>query len=263
MDPDGGWRGHVTSIVGPGHGPPSRPAAVDRRRGRGPPAAVGPVPAAPADVGAVAVVPARRARGPQPRRPDAPRDSCGPMGRGRRPLRRDGTGVRGVRVRPAAVLHRPALADVNEPATARFVDAFAEATALITEAYPGPQAGERFVAAAERQTGRGRRRSTRRTGCGRRASRPASGRCWSRRCPCSRWRGRVHTRPSAVARTNAPAADWRTWSAAPGGRCRVRQANCSPGRPAASSQPRDRRAVEGRTDRFPPLSRCAADPLSC
>lgn len=51
---------------------------------------------------------------------------------------------------PAAVLHRPALADVKEPATARFVDAFAEATALITENYPGPLAGERFVAAAER-----------------------------------------------------------------------------------------------------------------
>ena len=51
---------------------------------------------------------------------------------------------------PAAVLHRPALADVGEAATARFVDAFAEATALLTDAFPGPQAGERFVAAAER-----------------------------------------------------------------------------------------------------------------
>ncbi len=51
---------------------------------------------------------------------------------------------------PAAALHRPALADVTEPATARFVDAFAEATALATDAYPGREAGERFVAAAER-----------------------------------------------------------------------------------------------------------------
>jgi hypothetical protein len=51
---------------------------------------------------------------------------------------------------PAAVLHRPALADVGEPATARFVDAFAEATALVTDSYPGQEAGERFVAAAER-----------------------------------------------------------------------------------------------------------------
>ena len=51
---------------------------------------------------------------------------------------------------PVAVLERPALADVTEPATARFVDAFAEATALATEAYPGRAAGERFVAAVER-----------------------------------------------------------------------------------------------------------------
>lgn len=50
---------------------------------------------------------------------------------------------------PAAVLHRPALADVTEPATSRFVDAFADATALNTDAYPGPAAGERFAAAAE------------------------------------------------------------------------------------------------------------------
>ena len=51
---------------------------------------------------------------------------------------------------PVAVLHRPALADVTEPATSRLVDAFAEATALATDAYPGAEAGERFVAAAER-----------------------------------------------------------------------------------------------------------------
>ena len=44
----------------------------------------------------------------------------------------------------------PCVADVGEPATARFVDAFAEATALLTEAYPGSQVAERFVAAAER-----------------------------------------------------------------------------------------------------------------
>jgi len=50
---------------------------------------------------------------------------------------------------PTAVLHRPALADVTEPATSRFVDAFAQASALATDAYPGPEAGERFVAAAE------------------------------------------------------------------------------------------------------------------
>jgi hypothetical protein len=51
---------------------------------------------------------------------------------------------------PTAVLHRPALADVGEAATARFVDAFAEATALVTDSYPGPHSAECFVAAAER-----------------------------------------------------------------------------------------------------------------
>jgi hypothetical protein len=51
---------------------------------------------------------------------------------------------------PAAVLHRPALADVTEPATGRFIDAFAEATALATTEYPGQEAGQRFVAAAEK-----------------------------------------------------------------------------------------------------------------
>jgi hypothetical protein len=51
---------------------------------------------------------------------------------------------------PTAVLHRPALADVTEPATGRFIDAFAEATALATTEYPGQEAGQRFVAAAEK-----------------------------------------------------------------------------------------------------------------
>ena len=51
---------------------------------------------------------------------------------------------------PAAVLDRPSLADVNEPATARFVDTFAETNALATDAYPGREAGERFVLAVER-----------------------------------------------------------------------------------------------------------------
>src|SRR5689334_14900932 len=74
---------------------------------------------------------------------------------------------------PAAVLHRPALADVGEPATARFVDSFAEATALITDAYPGPEAAERFVAA---RTGPGTPPSTPRIGSGPAASLPASGR---------------------------------------------------------------------------------------
>jgi hypothetical protein len=51
---------------------------------------------------------------------------------------------------PAEVLRRPALADVRQPATARFVEAFAEACALVTDQYPGPELSERFVLATER-----------------------------------------------------------------------------------------------------------------
>jgi hypothetical protein len=49
-----------------------------------------------------------------------------------------------------AVLRLPSLADVTQPATARFVDAFAEAVALDTERFPGAEYAQRFVAAAER-----------------------------------------------------------------------------------------------------------------
>jgi len=49
-----------------------------------------------------------------------------------------------------ASLRLPALADVNEPATGRFVDAFAEANALRSEHFPGPEYAQRFVAAVER-----------------------------------------------------------------------------------------------------------------
>ena len=48
-----------------------------------------------------------------------------------------------------AVLRLPALADVEQPATARFVDAFAEANALRTDEFPGPEYAGRFVAAVE------------------------------------------------------------------------------------------------------------------
>jgi hypothetical protein len=48
-----------------------------------------------------------------------------------------------------AVLRLPALADVTHPATARFVDAFAEATALCTDRFPGPEYAQRFGTAAE------------------------------------------------------------------------------------------------------------------
>ena len=51
---------------------------------------------------------------------------------------------------PQAVLHRPALADVRQPATARFVEAFAEACALATDGYPGRAAADAFGAAVDR-----------------------------------------------------------------------------------------------------------------
>ena len=48
-----------------------------------------------------------------------------------------------------ALLRLPALADVSQPATARFVDAFAEANGLDSEEFPGPEHARRFVAAVE------------------------------------------------------------------------------------------------------------------
>ncbi len=48
-----------------------------------------------------------------------------------------------------ALLRLPALADVEQPATARFVDAFAEANALRTEQFPGTEYAQRFVGAVE------------------------------------------------------------------------------------------------------------------
>jgi hypothetical protein len=51
---------------------------------------------------------------------------------------------------PQAVLQRPALADVREPATARFIEAFAEACALATDRYPGHAPADAFVSAVDR-----------------------------------------------------------------------------------------------------------------
>jgi hypothetical protein len=51
---------------------------------------------------------------------------------------------------PQAVLRRPALADVRQPFTARFVEAFAEACALATDGYPGRAVADAFAAAADR-----------------------------------------------------------------------------------------------------------------
>jgi hypothetical protein len=51
---------------------------------------------------------------------------------------------------PQAVLRRPTLADVRQPATARFVEAFAEACALATDRYPGRAATDAFMVAVDR-----------------------------------------------------------------------------------------------------------------
>jgi hypothetical protein len=52
---------------------------------------------------------------------------------------------------PIGVLRLPALADVTVPSTRRFVEALAEAQALETDAFPGPDAhATGFVAAVER-----------------------------------------------------------------------------------------------------------------
>ena len=48
------------------------------------------------------------------------------------------------------VLRLPALADVSVPSTARFVDAFAEAQALETDAFPPPGHAANFIAAVDR-----------------------------------------------------------------------------------------------------------------
>jgi hypothetical protein len=50
---------------------------------------------------------------------------------------------------PTALAQRPDLADVTRPATALFIDAFAEANALATDHYPGAQHAERFIHAAQ------------------------------------------------------------------------------------------------------------------
>jgi hypothetical protein len=51
---------------------------------------------------------------------------------------------------PMEVLRLPALADVSVPSTGRFVDAFAEAQALDTDAFPGGTHAPAFVAAVDR-----------------------------------------------------------------------------------------------------------------
>lgn len=51
---------------------------------------------------------------------------------------------------PMEVLRRPALADVSVASTARFVDAFAEAQALETDAFPPAEYAAKFVSAVDK-----------------------------------------------------------------------------------------------------------------
>lgn len=51
---------------------------------------------------------------------------------------------------PLAVLRLPALADVSVSSTARFIEAFAEAQALDTDAPPPPRHGAQYIAAVDR-----------------------------------------------------------------------------------------------------------------
>jgi hypothetical protein len=51
---------------------------------------------------------------------------------------------------PMAVLRLPALSDVSVPSTGRFIDAFAEAQALETDAFPPAEHASAFVAAVDR-----------------------------------------------------------------------------------------------------------------
>lgn len=50
---------------------------------------------------------------------------------------------------PRSILDRPALMDVRQPATSRFVEAFADARALLTDRYPAPEFARRFGDAVE------------------------------------------------------------------------------------------------------------------
>jgi hypothetical protein len=50
---------------------------------------------------------------------------------------------------PLEVLRLPALTDVSVPSTARFIDAFAAAQALLTDHYPGHRTAEAFTEAAD------------------------------------------------------------------------------------------------------------------
>lgn len=114
-------------------------------------------------VGGVSFATARRARrratlrrggsagtAPLPARPAAPPRPDVVWGRSRQRFDALRTAYAAYECDPMAVLRLPALADVTVPSTGRFVDAFAEAQALDTDACPGGTHGPLFVAAVDR-----------------------------------------------------------------------------------------------------------------
>lgn len=114
-------------------------------------------------VGGVSFTAARRARrraalrrggaagtAPLPARPAAPPRPDVVWGHARRRFTELRTAYAAYECDPMAVLRLPALADVTVASTGRFVDAFAEAQALDTDAFPGGSHGPLFVAAVDR-----------------------------------------------------------------------------------------------------------------
>jgi hypothetical protein len=87
---------------------------------------------------------------PLPARPAAPPRPDLVWAHARRRFEEMRSAYAGYECDPMAVLRLPALADVSVPSTARFVDAFAEAQALDTDAFPGGTHAPAFVAAVDK-----------------------------------------------------------------------------------------------------------------
>jgi hypothetical protein len=83
-------------------------------------------------------------------RPPAPRPIADPWPTAKNHFARLSSEYAAYECDALAVLRLPALADVTIPSTARFVEAFAEAQALDTDAPPPPAHRDKYVAAVER-----------------------------------------------------------------------------------------------------------------
>ena len=122
------------------------------------------------------------------------------------------------------MLRLPALADVEQPATGHFVDVFAEANALRTDEFPGPDYARRFVEAVEHAEqgwaaaveAAERKRDTRFD--------PALAAGHHPGAHAARHRRLVELRDrSAGLRTSRPSGGSPSWSGAAGGWCRQRR----------------------------------------